>query len=229
MTIKGIDGVDHKVASKGRVDTALGFGIAGTALGVLNGGNGSGGGILGGILGGNGCNSCYVNKTELALSQQVAALQAEKYADAIAREESALIFEESRRQDDKTAEIIKDTTSALITIGNTVAGQAKELACLQVEVGRNREEAKSYTDMQVNYEAQLRKAADENIASWTQGELNKKISGVLTLPESEINFTGCKPVLCNDRCLGTPSNPVNVDILIDQAVKAALKNAGSAK
>ena len=225
MTIKGGDGLDHKVSSTGKVNTALGFGIAGTALGIMN-NSGDCGTLLGGILGGKNHNCC-VNKTELALSQQVAALQAEKYADAIAREEAALIFSESRRQDDKTAEVIKDTTTSLIQIGNAVAGQSKEIACLQIEVARNREEAKAYTDMKVDYEAQLRKAADENLASWTQAELNKKITGVLTLPESEINFSGCKPILCNDRCLGTPSNPVNVDLIIDQAVKTALKNAGS--
>lgn len=230
MKIKGYDGCEHNVASQAVGGTALGLGIGGVALGLMNGNGGccNGGGLLGNLLGGNN-NNCYVNKTELALSQQVAALQAEKYADQIAREESNLIFMEARRQDEKIAGVVKDTTGALIEIGNAVSGQAKEIACLQIEVARNREEAKSYTDMKVDYEAQLRKAADENIVSWTQAELNKKISGVLTLPESEINFSGCKPVLCSTRCLGTENRPLNVDIAGIAAAVAEAINATSGK
>lgn len=41
-------------ASKGVAGAGLGLGIAGTALGLLNGG-GYGGGILGNVLGGNCC------------------------------------------------------------------------------------------------------------------------------------------------------------------------------
>ena len=66
-------------ASKGVAGTGLGLGIAGTALGLLN-GNGNGGcngGLLGGLFGNGGCNNSYVS----ALQSQVTGLQAEKYAD----------------------------------------------------------------------------------------------------------------------------------------------------
>lgn len=60
-------------ASKGVAGTGLGFGIAGTALGLLN-GNGCGGGILGNLLGGNcGCNG----RAGMAEVQFVSGLQAE--------------------------------------------------------------------------------------------------------------------------------------------------------
>ena len=65
-------------ASKGVAGSGLGLGIAGTALGVLNGG-------LGGILGrGFGINNCgcsedhYVNRYELAQENKIATLEADK-------------------------------------------------------------------------------------------------------------------------------------------------------
>lgn len=57
-------------ASKGVAGTGLGLGIAGTALGLLNGNNGGNGGLLG-ILNGN--NGNYVSQNELAMSQALAA------------------------------------------------------------------------------------------------------------------------------------------------------------
>lgn len=75
-------------ASKGLAGTALGFGVAGTALNLLNGG-------LGNLLGG-GCGTTYngcsenqvVNRYELGLTQELAAkeqeialLKADKYTD----------------------------------------------------------------------------------------------------------------------------------------------------
>ena len=216
-TIMDAHGCEKKVTSLGQGNfnsVGAGAGIA-ALLGQMNGGCGgcNNGGLLGGLFGGNRNCDCYVNKTELALSQQVAALQAEKYADMIAREEAALIFNESRRQDDKIAGVIKETTDGLIKVGTAVAEQSKEIACLKVEVARNREDAKNYTDQRVDMEAELRKAADQNVLAYTNAELAKKISGTLVLPESEINFGGCKPVLCNTRCLGTEGNPINVDIV----------------
>ena len=63
---------DYSAAAK----TGLGFGIAGTALGLLNGGN------LGGILGG-GCNQHYVNRYEAEQSARIAELETEvKLRDA---------------------------------------------------------------------------------------------------------------------------------------------------
>lgn len=74
MKIKGADGHEYNVASAGVGNTGLGLGIAGTALGLLNGG---GSGLLGGLLGGNrncGCNQdVMVNRYEATMMQELAA------------------------------------------------------------------------------------------------------------------------------------------------------------
>lgn len=76
------------MASEGKANTGLGFGIAGTALGLLGGGLGN---VLGGILGGNNA-SCAenmpVNRYEMnmalslnAKDSEIALLKADKYTD----------------------------------------------------------------------------------------------------------------------------------------------------
>lgn len=65
-------------ASKGVAGSGLGLGIAGTALGVLNGGNG----ILGGLFGNRAACGCsenqIVNRYELGQEQKIAELIADK-------------------------------------------------------------------------------------------------------------------------------------------------------
>lgn len=62
-------------ASKGVAGAALGTGIAGTALGILNGGLGN---ILGGNMWNNGCSAnCYVNRYELDLENKVVSKDSE--------------------------------------------------------------------------------------------------------------------------------------------------------
>lgn len=70
---------ENKYASKGVAGSGLGLGIAGTALGLLN---GSGG--LGGILGGNCCSeNYYVNRYEASKDARIAELETEvKLRDA---------------------------------------------------------------------------------------------------------------------------------------------------
>lgn len=85
MRIKGADGHDYNVASQAVGGTGLGFGIAGTALGLLNGG-------LGGILGGpQRCafpTDAAINRYEAELmisnsakDSEIALLKADKYTD----------------------------------------------------------------------------------------------------------------------------------------------------
>ena len=66
-------------ASKGVAGTGLGLGIAGTTLGLLNGGNmGRNGGLLGGLFGNcGGYDDQYIS----ALQSRVTGLEAEKYSD----------------------------------------------------------------------------------------------------------------------------------------------------
>lgn len=62
-------------ASKGVAGAALGTGIAGTALGILNGGLGN---ILGGNMWNNGCSdNCYVNRYELDLENKIVSKDSE--------------------------------------------------------------------------------------------------------------------------------------------------------
>lgn len=74
MRIKGADGHEYDVASKGVAGTGLGLGIAGTALGLLN---GNGNGLLGGLFGGN-CNGVNtpINRYEMSMMQEIAAKDA---------------------------------------------------------------------------------------------------------------------------------------------------------
>lgn len=74
-------------ASKGVAGAGLGLGIAGTTLGVLNGGLGN---LLGGIIGANNgaAGNTLVNRYEVGLMQELAAkdariglLEADKYTD----------------------------------------------------------------------------------------------------------------------------------------------------
>ena len=62
-------------ASKGVAGAALGTGIAGTALGILNGGLGN---VLGGNMWNNGCSdNCYVNRYELDLENKIVSKDSE--------------------------------------------------------------------------------------------------------------------------------------------------------
>lgn len=64
----------NNAASKGVSGAGLGLGIAGTALGVLNGMGGCGNGLLGGLFGGGNCchENSMVNRYELGLEQTIA-------------------------------------------------------------------------------------------------------------------------------------------------------------
>ena len=66
-------------ASKGVAGSGLGLGIAGTALGVLNGGNGLFNGLLGGRTAACGCSeNQIVNRYELSQEQKIAELTSDK-------------------------------------------------------------------------------------------------------------------------------------------------------
>lgn len=233
MRIKGMDGQEHNVGSQGQanLNTVLGsIGTLGTLGGVGN--NGCGGGILGGLFNGNGNgnNGCCVSQQELAYAVALASCQGREYSLQTAREEAASIFAESRRTDDKISGVVADTNRGLVDVGVGVARLDAKVQCLEKDVeylrqndARNLNEAKEYTDCKVNAEAQLRKAGDDNIAAWAQGELNKKIDGVMKIDGSMVSYGQCRPILESCPC-GSSSNPYNVDVRIiaEQAVQAAI-------
>ena len=228
MRIKGMDGQEHNVTGQGQGNLNTVLGAIGTA-GVL-GGNRCGGGLFGGLFGG-GCNdNCdTVSQRELAYAVSLAACQGREYALETARQEAAAIFAESRRTDDRIAGVVKETNQGLVAVGNGVSRLDAKVQCLEEKLGwvreesnRNLRESKEYTDCRGTAEAQLRKAGDDNIVAWTQGELNKKIDGTLKLDGGQISYGSCKPVLQNCPC-GSEQNPFNVNVVIEQAVAAAIK------
>lgn len=227
-----VGGTEHSVASQGQANLNTVLGAIGTGN-ALMGGNGCGSGILGNIFG-NGCgrnNGCYVDQQELAYATALAACQGREYALATARQEDALIFNESRRTDDQIAGVLKQTNEGLIAIGNGLSRLYAKVQCLEEKMSwmreeytRNFVESKSYTDQKVQCEAQLRKAGDDAIAAWTQAELNKKISGELTINGSDINYKSCTPVLQQCGC-GSSQNPYYVgatDAMVTAITKAVL-------
>ena len=85
-------------ASKGVAGTGLGLGIAGTALSLLNNGNG---GVLGGLLGGGNQNMVS------ALQAENSQLKAENYSDKNAKEVYMQSLTDNRRLRDETFAYLK--------------------------------------------------------------------------------------------------------------------------
>lgn len=233
-----VGGTEHSVASQGQANLNTVLSSIG-AYGTITGGNGcgcGGGSILGNIFGGGNCgnrNGCCVDQNELGYAVALAACQGREYALATARQEDALVFNESRRTDDKIAGVLKDTNSGLIAIGNGLSRLDAKVQCIEEKMGWMREEytrnfieGKAYTDQKVQCEAQLRKAGDDAIAAWTQAELNKKIDGVMKINGADVSYGQCRPVLESCPC-GSVQNPFNVNVIIEQAVAAAIKAVSS--
>lgn len=220
-----VNGKNYSVASSAVGNTALGFGIAGTALGLMNGGGcGNNGGLLGGLFGGNRCNDCYVTEREQNLAIALSQAQSKEQALQLAREEDA-----------KIADVLKQTNAGLIEVANGVSRNDVRLSCLEEKVqwireesARNLAEAKSYTDHRVDCEARERQAADQNILAYTNAELAKKIDGTLKLDSGMVSYGSCRPVLQACPC-GSEQSPYFVNsstadvTAITNAVLAAIK------
>lgn len=220
-----VNGKNYSVASSAVGNTALGFGIAGTALGLMNGGGcGNNGGLLGGLLGGNRCNDCYVTEREQNLAIALSQAQSKEQALQLAREEDA-----------KIADVLKQTNAGLIEVANGVSRNDVRLSCLEEKVqwireesARNLAEAKAYTDHRVDCEARERQAADQNVLAYTNAELAKKIDGTLKLDSGMVSYGSCRPVLQACPC-GSEQSPYFVNsstadvTAITNAVLAAIK------
>ena len=102
-------------ASKGVAGTGLGLGIAGTALGLLN-GNGN---VLGGLLGGG--------SQLTALQAENSLLKAENYSDKNAKEVYMQSLADNRRLRDETFAYVKP-------LADEAANNRVELAKIQAEL-----------------------------------------------------------------------------------------------
>ena len=111
MQIKTADGMES-VASAGVGGAGLGLGIAGTALGLLNGG---GRGLLGGLFGGGCCDQVS------ALQAQLAKVEAERYSDL----GNINTFKEAKVMSDKNDEKIQ---ANYIELAKAVAALDKQVA-----------------------------------------------------------------------------------------------------
>lgn len=113
-TTKGME----SVASAGVGGSALGLGIAGTALGLLNGG---GRGLLGGLFG-NGCGyGCGGHDYVSALQSELAKVKAERYADNV----GIATFKEAKVMSDKNDDKIQ---ANYIELAKAVASLDKQVA-----------------------------------------------------------------------------------------------------
>lgn len=97
-------------ASKGVAGAGLGLGIAGTALGLMN-----GCGALGGLFNGGGCCSenTAVNRYELNLTQEIANKDAR-----------IGLLESQVYVDQKLTDVVKDYTSQINALQNQISAQA---------------------------------------------------------------------------------------------------------
>lgn len=116
MQIKS-DGQNYNVASAGTGNTALGLGIAGTALGIMN--NGGLGNILGGWNNGGCSENTPVNRYELNLVNTIAAkdsriglLESQVYTDQKLVEVTKYVQAEVGKVADKL-EAFKDAQNAI--------------------------------------------------------------------------------------------------------------------
>lgn len=205
-------------ASKGVAGTGLGLGIAGTALGLLNGGGNCGGGLLGGILGGGNNRNCEPMETREAscLRQQVAALQAEKYADGVGASVYRDMVTNSNRQDDIIRANQREGFNAIAALDKQVAVNHANFECLAAKLGEtvgrvnvmedkvchnsasiqqlgaNLKALASDTHQAIALEAERRASADEAIRCWVKGTY---VPGQLSLsPDSMCP----RPVTCCD-------------------------------
>lgn len=98
-------------ASKGVAGSGLGLGIAGTALALLNNGNG-----LGGLFGNNGA-------TLAEKDAKISQLTAEKYTDT-----AVLALR------DKLEKLVDDAAAQTVKNDKAIAQNAQEIACLQRQI-----------------------------------------------------------------------------------------------
>lgn len=125
---------DFKYASKGVAGAGLGLGIAGTALGLMN-GNGCG---LNGLFGGynrNGCgDNAYETKEAAMLREQVATLTSERYADTVATDTFKAMVGYVEKLNDKITANQRDTFVALADLDKNQAVQMERSRCQEGQI-----------------------------------------------------------------------------------------------
>lgn len=117
-------------ASKGVAGAGLGLGIAGTALGLLNGGMLNLGG-LGGVLGGGSAASTALGVLA-EKDAKIAKLEAENYSDKVAKETYAQSLADNRATEARI-------NTLLGPVAQAIAANEKEIAVLKAEQAKDKE------------------------------------------------------------------------------------------
>lgn len=117
-------------ASKGVAGAGLGLGIAGTALGLLNGGMLNLGG-LGGVLGG-GSTAGTALGVLAEKDAKIAKLEAENYSDKVAKETYAQSLADNRATEARI-------NALLGPVAQAIAANEKEIAVLKAEQAKDKE------------------------------------------------------------------------------------------
>ena len=117
-------------ASKGVAGAGLGLGIAGTALGLLNGGMLNLGG-LGGVLGGGSAAGTALGVLA-EKDAKIAKLEAENYSDKVAKETYAQSLADNRATDARI-------NTLLGPVAQAIAANEKEIAVLKAEQAKDKE------------------------------------------------------------------------------------------
>lgn len=160
MQIKS-DGQNYNVASAGTGNTALGLGIAGTALGVLN--NGGLGGIFGGGWNNGGCSeNTPVNRYELNMAREADSLKAE---NALLRSQVYV--------DQKLVDVVNDYTAKINALG--------------AEVRANKDAQNAINLQQATYNA----TATANISCMAQQIAQLQGLSQLVVPQNKVCDTCC--------------------------------------
>ena len=123
--------METEYASKGVAGSGLGLGIAGTALGLLNGG-------LGGLLGGGMRTAGALAEGQLCagLMAEVGSLKAEKYADRNTADVYAALKADTNRLADKIGTIEKWQAAEMAAAPLREQLISQRLGCLERAVGQ---------------------------------------------------------------------------------------------
>lgn len=159
-------------ASKGVAGTGLGLGIAGTALGILNGSN-NGNGLLGGLFGGN-CNNTNTLAGLGAVAElgkkeaEIAKLKAEKYADGVGVNTFKEVLGMFEKKDERYSKLFEDLNKE--AVDNRV--RLAQLGCEIDKVKTNLEGA-------IALEAERRASGDQNLYCYVNATF---VPGKLVMP-----------------------------------------------
>lgn len=179
-------------ASKGVAGTGLGLGIAGTALGLMNGNCGNGG-LLGGLFGGN-CGNNTDQKIS-TLEAMLATERAERYTDQTILGATKEIFNNFRAEDAKIAGVVKEVTDGFLAVGNAVSRLDKEVECIKTTMAKNQEindlklnAVKAELSGAIALESERRACGDQNLYNYVNATF---VPGKLVMPLDSI----CPPAM----------------------------------